>query len=113
MHSDEENGNEEQEEEEEEEGVSEREMLRLKTPSVGKLFNYLRYCGGVGRPEIRRGAVEKKGRGGGQVSSAKRWRKLLVAKPILIYAACELEFVNFHESPASLKGNLIAASAID
>lgn len=62
MHSDEENGNEEQEEEEEEEeGVSEREMLRLKTPSVGKLFNYLRYCGGVGRPEIRRGAVEKKG----------------------------------------------------
>lgn len=24
---------------------SKREMLRLKTPSVGKLFNYLRYCG--------------------------------------------------------------------
>lgn len=24
-----------------------REMLRLKTPSVGKLFNYLRYCGGA------------------------------------------------------------------
>lgn len=23
---------------------SKREMLRLKTPSVGKLFNYLRYC---------------------------------------------------------------------
>ena len=59
----------------------------------------------------RRGARRKEG--GGQVSSAKRWRKLLVAKLILIYAACELEFVNFHESPASLKGNLIAASAID
>lgn len=27
---------------------SKREMLRLKTPSVGKLFNYLRYCGGHG-----------------------------------------------------------------
>lgn len=28
---------------------STREMLWLKTPSVGKLFNYLRYCGqGVG-----------------------------------------------------------------
>lgn len=27
---------------------SKREMLRLKTPSVGKLFNYLRYCGGRG-----------------------------------------------------------------
>lgn len=26
---------------------SKREMLRLKTPSVGKLFNYLRYCGGA------------------------------------------------------------------
>lgn len=53
MHSDEENGS----EEEEGEAVSEREMLRLKTPSVGKLFNYLRYCGGVERPEIRRGTV--------------------------------------------------------
>lgn len=28
--------------------VSAREMLRLKTPSVGKLFNYLRYCWGGG-----------------------------------------------------------------
>lgn len=26
---------------------SKREMLRLKTPSVGKLFNYLRYCQGA------------------------------------------------------------------
>lgn len=26
---------------------SKREMLRLKTPSVGKLFNYLRYYRGV------------------------------------------------------------------
>lgn len=24
---------------------SKREILQLKTPSVGKLFNYLRYCG--------------------------------------------------------------------
>lgn len=55
MHSDEENGSEE---------GGEREMLRLKTPSVGKLFNYLRYCGGVGRPEIRRGAVAPRKRRG-------------------------------------------------
>lgn len=27
---------------------SKREMLRLKTPSVSKLFNYLRYCWGRG-----------------------------------------------------------------
>lgn len=54
----------------------------------------------------REGGLLEKGVG-------KLGRKLLVAKPILIYAAGELEFVNFHESPASLKGNLIAASAID
>lgn len=70
MHSDEENGSEE---------GGEREMLRLKTPSVGKLFNYLRYCGGVGRPEIRRGAVaprkrrgEEKGVEGGREAFSKR-----------------------------------------
>ena len=95
-------------------------MLRLKTPSVGKLFNYLRYCGGAGAGEIRRstetprekeakragvGWVETGGRRSALPRREKRRRsKRLVAKPILIYVASELEFVNFHESPGLVKG---------
>lgn len=45
---------------------SKREMLRLKTPSVGKLFNYLRYCGGRdGGSDIRCEQRERKGEGAG------------------------------------------------
>ena len=88
-------------------------MLRLKTPSVGKLFNYLRYCGGADARKFdearkHREKEAKRTRGG------KGWKRdsgpsretvvgTLVAKPILIYVASELEFVNFHESRVSLK----------
>lgn len=79
----------------------EREMLRLKTPSVGKLFNYLRYYGGVGARKFDGNAKRRK-RGEELKGLKECWRKLLVAKPILIYAAGELEFVNFHESSPRL-----------
>lgn len=46
-------------------GDSKREMLRLKTPSVGKLFNYLRYCWGRsdGGAEIRCESVRRRNKG--------------------------------------------------
>lgn len=44
---------------------SKREMLRLKTPSVSKLFNYLRYCWGRGGggTEIRCKPVRRRNKG--------------------------------------------------
>lgn len=57
MHSDERGGANKRSEPRRAQGAgSKREMLRLKTPSVGKLFNYLRYCEAVddGKFDARR-----------------------------------------------------------
>lgn len=86
---------------------SKREMLRLKTPSVGKLFNYLRYCGRRVRGERRRrrrlgnslqtggirGVGLKRGeneREGGNEERTREYTGLPFgagSEPILIYAA--------------------------
>lgn len=63
---------------------SKREMLRLKTPSVGKLFNYLRYCGrrvrGEAATTARKFVANRRDKGGWFEARRKRTREYTVMK---------------------------------